>query len=407
MAKKLQVGVSVHLAMLATAFALNVDNGGLDQAVQSGYAAWSGAGQPNNLVESVFTDCLVGLTTQTVAAVMSVSGGSDTAGGFFTYTPAGSDGYNGFDRSVDLINDYYFGRRTLTLTLSGIRKGDYALKTYHHEANNAAGAMLINLGLTCGESAVSQSGVSQSCRGAPLGAALLPFTADGSSDATLAMVRQSEGEWDNVALNGFELHKLGILRVDIGKAASVTQAGFTPWHFDAPENANSHSMTFTGVNLNLGLNTFTATVEPQGVNVWGAATGGPADDTQTGNGGPMDNLASGAFFARRDLVLTLCGLRPGTDTLVTFHKGLPGILDTALTDANGTQAGTVLQSDRSSTPGEMGIGDFVFRSDGVNPVVLRLHTPNDSGHPDNAYLNGFTLEAAMPPPPKGTIIRFY
>jgi len=121
----------------------------------------------------------------------------------------------------------------------------------------------------------------------------------------------------------------------------------------------------------------------------------------------MDNLASGAYFARRDLALTLSGLRPGTYNLVTFHKGLPGILDTVLTDADGAQTGTVLQSDRYLTPGEMGIGDFVFRSDGTNPVVLRLHTPNDSGHPDNAYLNGFTLEAAMPPPPKGTIIRIF
>ena len=194
------------------------------------------------------------------------------------------------------------------------------------------------------------------------------------------------------------------IKVDIGPSSQDpgdVQAGFEAWNIDTGFNTTLHSKGFT-----LGTDGFTASLQANGASLADGTGGATANNTQSGDAGPLGDLATDSWFARRDTVFTLSGLDAGPYNLTTYHRGQTGPITYTLTDSVAPdETGSLTQLDATDTDGTLGIGSFTFVSDGSD-VILRLNANQAvTGNNHNAYLNGFELEL-VPEPATMALLAF-
>lgn len=204
--------------------ALIVDIGLSGQTVQSGYVAYtapaaatsgaSGSGiVGTNLapVSQTFSNIDLGKGLQTVTVAFrtdDLGGHRNTSGGGF------SNGNNGTGGSYNaLLTDGYYGRRKVTMTISGLALGDYELVTSNR--GDAASGGTIQTSLTDADGTTNGSFVqAASTAAADLGRDLVTygFHANGTGSIVLTMTAgappasgSAAASPDNAVINGFKL----------------------------------------------------------------------------------------------------------------------------------------------------------------------------------------------------------
>jgi len=122
------------------------------------------------------------------------------------------------------------------------------------------------------------------------------------------------------------------------------------------------------------------------------------------NAVPLHDLLDDAFKESDPFNMVIKGLALGTYAIRTWHHDPKedvtnddGTLNITVKDADGTRlVADHLQQSWGPNPGTPASTTFMFRSDGVNNIVITFGDNNDGIH-NEAYLNGFQIDLAIDP----------
>jgi hypothetical protein len=182
------------------------------------------------------------------------------------------------------------------------------------------------------------------------------------------------------------------LKVDIGSDPQAVQEGFEAW------SPGPHNTTVTGVTM---LFTAFGGVTVSLMNADGTDNGLAIRERVQNATGPLAALIQDAIKQGPGgglMRLVFSQLKAGVYRITTYHHDasfVHGTMDLYLTDANGVDqlAADELQISTGAVDPVVTTASFLFRSDGVNDVYLRMAIGSDANNAE-VWLNGFELQAS-------------
>jgi hypothetical protein len=288
------------------------------------------------------------------------------------------DGGNVDHTIGNLLRDAVTSATGLRLTLSKLKAGRYALKTFHHDPTTQRGT----IDITVNDADGSNRNVADELRHSTgssnpaVAAANFTFRANGSSDVVITFARGDVA--GDVWLNGFALTRNPYLppaRVDMGATGQQTESKTSSW-------TNVASKSF------VALDGFSATIGRDD-----GTTTAPEWFDSGDVSGTLGNLVEDGVRSSFGLRLGLTGLKPGLYEIKTYHHDATvtqGTIDIFVDDADRTnaQVANEVKVSKGTASPTIKTATFRFRVDATHPLTVHFRKGAVTG---KAVLNGFEL----------------